>query len=256
MSDNRAIGIFDSGVGGLTVLEECIKILPNEDFIYFGDIARAPYGSKDVETIVGYAKEICKFLIKKDIKAIVVACNTESAYALDEIKSMVNCPVIGVIEPGARNAANESLSKNIAVIATEATIKSKAYTKSINKYGNFNVVEIACPEFVPIIEDGIKDIASLRLYIKNYLSEIKATNIDTLVMGCTHYPHIEKYIREFLPRIQFINPAKETAKDLLNILGRELRCEKNEKGNITIYCSKKSEILLKLSQVEPIEIKL
>lgn len=246
MSDDRPIGVFDSGVGGITVLKECIRLLPNEKFIYFGDTARAPYGNKSKEVIINYAKEIVDFLSKFNIKAIVTACNTESAYALEDMRKQVSCPVIGVIQPGAKEAVNTTFTNKIGVIATNATVKSKAYTYEILKLKpECNIVEIACPDFVPIIEDGILDEDELNSAIKQYLKDVKKTDIDTLVLGCTHFPHIEDRIQRFLPDIKIVNPAYNTALELQQLL-KSGNILSDGVGKVEVFCSQYSEMLEKL----------
>lgn len=246
MSDNRPIGVFDSGVGGITVLNECIRLLPNEKFIYFGDTARAPYGNKSKEIIINYAKEIVDFLSKFNIKAIVTACNTESAYALEDMRKQVDCPVLGVIQPGARMAVKITSTKQIAVIATSATVRSKAYSTEIKKLdAECEVLEIACPKFVPLIEDGLVYGEGINIAIREYLGDIKDTSIDTLVLGCTHFPHIEDRIKKFLPNVNIINPANDTALELRNILEAE-NLLSNARGNVEIFCSQYSEMLEKI----------
>ena len=219
--DNRPIGVFDSGVGGLTVVKEINNLLPNENIIYFGDTARVPYGSKSKATIIKYSKQITRFLLTKEVKAIVIACNTASAYALEEIKSIFDVPVVGVhLSGAAQTAVKVTRNKKIGVIGTEGTIRSDIYGKYI--YSNMPEAEVvgkACPLFVPLVEEGlINDIVTDEM-TKRYLKELKEKEVDTLVLGCTHYPMLKDTIqKEMGPNVELINPAYETAKTLKILL--------------------------------------
>lgn len=220
MYSAKPIGVFDSGIGGLTVVDEIMQQLPQERIIYFGDTARVPYGNKSKKSILKYSKQIVNFLMTKNVKAIVVACNTASAFALDEIASQVTMPIIGVVKPGARTAASVTKNNNIGVIGTKGTINSGIYQRYLNKTNpEVNVFGKACPLFVPLVEEGwindsiTKDVAS------RYLEEFKNYNIDTLVLGCTHYPLLHKTIGLVLGKeVELVNPAYETAKTLKNVL--------------------------------------
>jgi glutamate racemase len=208
--NKKAIGIFDSGLGGLTIVKEIKKILPQEKIIYFGDTARVPYGSKSKEVILRYSREIANFLKNKDVKLIVIACNTASAFALKELEEELDIPVIGVIKAGARSAAKQSDS--IGVIGTRGTISSLAYyheIKANNK--SANIYQKSCPLFVPLIEEGMA---------KRYLSEIEPM-IDTLVLGCTHYPLITRTLTKVTGgKIKLVNPAEESAREIKDILNK------------------------------------
>jgi len=199
MESNRdlPIGIFDSGVGGLTVYSALHASLPNERFVYLGDTARIPYGTKSLATVERYAVENSRFLDAHGIKLLVVACNTASALALPAIRKGVNVDVIGVIEPGANAAVAASASGRIGVIATEATVQSKAYSKAIARLDrSAMVIETACPLFVSLAEEGWADSSEARSIAERYLEEIKLSDVDTLVMGCTHYPILRRVIQE------------------------------------------------------------
>lgn len=218
------IGVFDSGVGGLTVTKEIMTQLPDENIIYFGDTARVPYGSKSKDTIIKYSKQIIRFLKTKEVKAIVIACNTASAFALDEIKSELDIPILGVVQPGALVAAGTSKNGKIGIIGTEGTIGSKIYSHFIEELNsNIKVIGKACPLFVPLVEEGFflddpitKEIAS------RYLSELKSENIDTLILGCTHYPLIRETIQNVMgDGVTLVNPAYETARELKELLIEE-----------------------------------
>jgi len=219
----QAVGIFDSGVGGLTVLRELTKVLPQEDTIYFGDTARVPYGTKSPETVTRYAHEITAFLVRRDIKLLVVGCNTASAVALPSLQKHFAIPVVGVIEPGARRAAEVSRSGRIGVIGTAGTIRSSAYTRSIKRFNpHAEVLTKACPLFVPLAEEGWIDNQVARLTAQTYLQELKDAGIDTLVLGCTHYPLLKPLIAEVMgPDVTLVDSAAETALTVAEILGKK-----------------------------------
>lgn len=214
------IGVFDSGVGGLTVAREIIRQLPNEKIIYFGDTARVPYGSKSKETVKRYSRQIVRFLMTKNVKAIVIACNTASAFALEELTAEFDIPIIGVIKPGAKTAVETTKTKRIGVIGTEGTIRSAIYTQVIHEYDKEAIVlGKPCPLFVPLVEehwlhDTVTDEVAYR-----YLNEFKDRNIDTLIMGCTHYPLLRSTIMKTMGEGVFlVNPAYETAISLKKLL--------------------------------------
>jgi glutamate racemase len=209
----RPIGVFDSGIGGLTVLKELTALLPHEDFIYLGDTARLPYGTKSNEVIVRYSRENTEFLLAKGIKLLVVACNTSSAVALEEIQRHTMVPVIGVIDPGARAAVKASRSGKIGVIGTEATIASGAYTRAIQHLRpRAEIYTRACPLLVPLVEEGWTDNDIAERTVTHYLESLKASGIDTLLLGCTHYPLLrEMFLRVLGPRVKIIDSASATA---------------------------------------------
>lgn len=236
----QAIGIFDSGVGGLTVLREIMRVLPQEDTVYFGDTARVPYGSKSPETVTRYAGEIASFLLRRDIKLLVVACNTVSAVALPTLKRQLSIPVVGVIEPGARRAVEVTRSGRIGVIGTAGTIRSSAYTRAIKRLNaEVEVLTRACPLFVPLAEEGWTDNQVARLTVQNYLQELKAASVDTLVLGCTHYPLLKTAIAEFMgSEVALVDSAEETARTVAGILeSRQLLRPVAEKGNHHYFVS-------------------
>ena len=214
------IGVFDSGVGGLTVAREIMRNLPNEDIVYFGDTARVPYGSKSKDNIIRYSRQIIHFLQTKGVKAIVIACNTASALALESVKGEFDIPIIGVIEPGARAALSVKQTKKIGVIGTEATVRSAMYEKIIGAAdAEVTVVAKACPLFVPLVEEGFKKHPVTEEIIDYYLNSYKESGIDALILGCTHYPLLRSKIREYVgEEIVLINPAYETAMDLKRLL--------------------------------------
>lgn len=218
--NDRPIGIFDSGVGGLTVLKEIFRVLPEESTIYLGDTARVPYGIRSPETVTRYSFENAEFLILKGIKLLVIACNTASAVSLEAIEDKFPVPVIGVIEPGAKAAAAATRNMKIGIIGTEATINSGAYTKKIKDIdSNIAVSGFACPLFVPMVEEGFTDDAITTLVAERYLKEVKAIGVDTLVLGCTHYPLLKPVISKFMGRdITLIDSAIETVVKIKELL--------------------------------------
>ena len=220
MSDKRPIGIFDSGVGGLTVAREIQKLLPGEDMVYFGDTARVPYGTKSRETITKFSVENVEFLMRKDVKLVVVACNTASALSLDFLKRCFRVPIIGVIGPGAKAAARSTISKRVGVIGTNATIASRSYEKAIKKVDpGILVASAGCPLFVSLVEEGWLKGSVTDAVASIYLAPLKAARIDTLIMGCTHYPLLRKVIQEAMGRnVILIDSAKEVAKEAEMIL--------------------------------------
>ena len=212
--DNRPIGIFDSGIGGLTVLKEISAILPNENIIYFGDCGRAPYGTKSRETIIRYVVQDTEFLLDQDIKMIVVACNTASAYGIEEIRAKAGyVPVLDVISPGAKFASAMTQNNKVGVIGTIATINSGVYERSINgENENIKVFSKACPLFVPIAEEGWWDSDVATITAKIYLQCMADNEIDTMLLGCTHYPLLEGTINKVLgDSVCIINSAREVA---------------------------------------------
>ncbi|MCD8324272.1 MAG: glutamate racemase [Clostridiales bacterium] len=217
------IGVFDSGVGGLTVAREIMRQLPDERIVYFGDTARVPYGSKSQDTIIRFSRQIVHFLRTKDVKAVVVACNTASALALETLQPEIDLPIIGVVTPGAKVAAETTANGKIGVIATESTIESRLYTRVIHEHNpRAQVFGKACPLFVPLVEEGwIKDPVTVEV-ANRYLEPLLATGIDTLVMGCTHYPLLRSVLRQIMgERVTLVNPAYETARELKSLLEAE-----------------------------------
>ncbi len=217
---NLPIGIFDSGVGGLTVYRALHEYLPDEHFVYLGDTARVPYGTKSLATVERYAIENSRFLASHGIKMLVVACNTASALALPAIRAAVNLDVAGVIGPGARAAVKATKEKRIGVIATEATVSSGAYAQAIAKSDeNVSVIERACPLFVSLAEEGWADSIEARSIAEKYLKDISAANVDTLVLGCTHYPILKRVIQETVGQnVRLIDSGEATAEEVAALL--------------------------------------
>lgn len=214
------IGVFDSGMGGLTVMREIMRQIPNEKIIYFGDTARVPYGSKSRETVTRYSRQIVRFLERQKVKAIVVACNTASAYALDELEKEIDIPIIGVVRPGAKTAAEVTRNGQVGVIATAGTIGSGIYTTYIRQLRpDVQVTGKACPLFVPLVEEGLWQDPVTDEIAMRYLSELIDTGIDTLILGCTHYPLIRSTIGKVMgDHVKLVNPAYETARELKELL--------------------------------------
>ena len=221
--NHAPIGVFDSGVGGLTVAREIMRQIPDERIVYFGDTARVPYGSKSPNTIIRYSRQIIRFLRTKNVKAIVVACNTASAFALETIKPELDIPIIGVVKPGAKVAAQTTQNGKIGVIGTEGTIRSEIYTKTIHRENkDAQVMGRACPLFVPLVEEGwIKDPVTVAV-AERYLQPFKESDIDTLILGCTHYPLLRSTVREIMGEgVNLVNPAYETAVELRRLLSEQ-----------------------------------
>lgn len=216
----RAIGVFDSGVGGLTVMRALMKTMPMEDIVYFGDTARVPYGSKSKETIVRFSRQIVSFLRSRSVKAIVVACNTASAYALEELRGEFELPIVGVIAPGAAAAVSATRNGKIGVIGTYATVESQAYDRAIRALDPaLTPIKTACPLFVPLVEEGLTSGEITDRVVAYYLSRMKAGGVDTLLLGCTHYPLMKGAIAAFMGEgVRCIDPAKNTAEELRGIL--------------------------------------
>lgn len=230
LNSNQPIGIFDSGVGGLTVAKEIKRLLPQEDLIYFGDTKHLPYGEKSKDAIIGYSIKITQFLLEKNCKAIVIACNSATANALKEVLELVNdrIPVIDVINPVAEKVAYE-LHNNVGVIATKATVNSSLYRKSIRKHNRFiKVDELATPLLVPAIEEGLKNHAITHSIIYHYLSNKKLKNIETLILGCTHYPLLLDEIKHFYGnRVRVIDSPNIVAAELKIVLEKNSLLNKN-----------------------------
>jgi glutamate racemase len=215
MSNDAPIGVFDSGIGGLTVVRELIHQLPNESIIYFGDTARVPYGPKSPDTVLRYSREIVSYLRDEGVKALVVACNTATAHALPALREEFDFPIIGVIGPGARAAAAATRKRKVGVIGTAGTIRSGAYEKAIRKLiPDVQVVTQACALFVPLIEEGWVDTEPTRAIARNYLAPMVSSEVDTLVLGCTHYPLMKTVIGNVVGRdVRLIDSAQETARE-------------------------------------------
>ena len=218
--DNRPIGVFDSGVGGLTVVKELMRELPNENIIYFGDTARVPYGSKSIKTIERFSLEILNFLLKQNVKAVVIACNSASAAALKLLQDISPVPVYGVVDAGVYAALEVTRNNKIGIVGTKATIRTNAHRNLFMEHKTgLKLFTQACPLFVPLIEEGMLQSQITENVIQEYLKELKNEKIDTLILGCTHYPFLIPVIREIVPReITIHNPSPAVAKQVQRIL--------------------------------------
>lgn len=245
-NDNqKPIGVFDSGIGGLTAMKELLKMLPNEDIIYFGDTARVPYGSHSPETIQRFARQDLGFLLSQNVKAVLIACGTVSSTAIDVLRNETDIPIIGVIDSAASKSLAVSKNKRVAVLATQATIRSHAYRNAIHKQDrDCLVVEKACPLFVPLIENGFSDRKNqvTRMVAETYLKEIMPFDADTVVLGCTHYPLIKGIISDYMPNAYIVEAGKEAAICLGTVLDKmSLRNEAAHKGVRRYVVSEKTD---------------
>lgn len=240
IKSDQPIGVFDSGVGGLTVVKEIINLLPNENLVYFGDTARVPYGNKSNHIIREYSFQNTRFLLSHKIKILVIACNSASSVALNDIASRVDIPVVGVILPGALAATKNTKNNKIAVIGTYATISSKAYQKAINEINpDIAVYGKACPLFVPLVEEGWFDNQIAKLAAIEYLTPLMKNNFDTLVLGCTHYPLLKSTIQSVVgENIKLIDSGVETAHFVKKILTQKKLLNNSKlKPNIQFFVS-------------------
>ena len=246
--DNRAIGFFDSGLGGLTTIPYLREQLPDERVIYFGDTARTPYGSKSPKTIRGFAREISDFLVAQDVKMIVIACNTVTATCLSDLQERHDIPIVGIIDPTAEHVAKTCGSSNrLGVIGTKVTIGSHSYRKAIAKYApEINVNELACPAIVPLVEEGFLGSDIMDLTLQYYLDDYMLENrLDTLILGCTHYPLVRSSIHRFYPDVRIIDPSEvviERVKKQLTETDRLAAPEGEDKPENVFYASDLSDI--------------
>ncbi len=227
-SSTFKIGIFDSGLGGLTVLRELLIDLPQEHYLYLGDMARTPYGSKGSETVIRYSKECANFLLKQKIDLLIVACNTASSVALEELRNITTCPVIGTIDPAVNLVFNQANFKKVGIIGTEATIASRVYEDKIKKINpQINVYSAACPLFVPLVEQGMLEGGIVDKIIEHHLADLKTKEIDTLILACTHYPLLINAIKKFFgPEVKIIECSKAISEEVKNKLNlKSLRSE-------------------------------
>jgi glutamate racemase len=251
MSDARPIGVFDSGIGGLTVVKALRNLLPNETICYLGDTARVPYGPKSPETVQRYASELAEMLMRKDAKALVVACNTVSSVALPLLKTKFWVPVIGVIEPGARAALQATRNRHIGVIGTRATIRSCAYEKALRASdNNVRVSSRACPLLVPLIEEGLLDDDVTDQVIVRYLEPVLKDGIDTLVLGCTHYPLLTGAIERTLGgEIVLVDSAQNCARAVEEMLDRQsLRAAASTRGELHVALTDAADNFLNVAR--------
>ncbi|HEY6307661.1 MAG TPA: glutamate racemase [Candidatus Angelobacter sp.] len=245
------IGVFDSGFGGLTVLRELRTVLPGAGYLYFGDTAHLPYGAKSVRTVVKYAVASAHFLEQHGIEMLVVACNTATALALDEIRAAVSVPVVGVVEPGSQRAAQISKTKKVAVVATEATVASHAYRKALHGLG-LEATEKACPLFVPLVEEGWVEHPVTERVAHIYVDELfrnesGARDADVLVLGCTHYPLIRPLLRRVVPaQVEIVDSAESTAARVSELLG--MNCGQGGRGSVRCYATDSVEKFRRLGE--------
>ncbi|MBQ5761349.1 MAG: glutamate racemase [Clostridia bacterium] len=235
------IGVFDSGLGGLTVLKELSALLPSEDIVYFGDSGRTPYGTKSKDTVIRYTLQDINFLLSHNVKMIVIACNTASACSLDTVSAKYNVPIVEVVGPGARAAARITQNNRVAVIGTSATINSRVYEKALrNVRDNISYIGKACPMFVPLVEEGWWDNKVTEDIIRLYLDDLKCCFPDTLILGCTHYPLLQNTIAKVLgSEISLVNSAASVAIEVKDTLLKNnlLRSDTEKKGKISYYTS-------------------
>ncbi len=236
---NAPIGIFDSGLGGLTVLKKIQEKLPNENYIYYGDTINLPYGTKSNQSIVQYSKQIINFLIKQNVKTIVCACNSASSVAINQIKQNINIPIFEVINPAVQEAVHYTKTNHIAIIGTDTTIKSKSYSKKIKALNpEINTIEIATPLLVPIIEEGLENTSIANEMSKLYCQKIINSKFDTLILGCTHYPMIEGLLKKILThKIRLISSGKPVAINLYNYLNKHDLINNSLSANTQYYVS-------------------
>lgn len=229
---NRPIGIFDSGIGGLTLVKEVIKKLPHENIVYFGDTARLPYGNKSAQTVIKFSLENAKFLLGFGVKLIIVACNTSSSVALPTLKRRFSIPFLGVITPAVKRAVEISSSGRIGIIGTRATVASRSYQSEIKRINHGCKLFLqACPLFVPLAEEGwVNEPVTLKV-AQRYLRPLLTKDIDTLILGCTHYPLLKNIIRRVVGKqVKFVNSAKETAREVAGLLARDGLCRSRKRG--------------------------
>lgn len=251
-ASNNPIGIFDSGIGGLTVFREVASILPNENLLYLGDTARVPYGTKSAATVLRYALQNVRFLLEKNVKMVVVACNTASAFALAEVQKQFEIPIIGVIEPGVTGALKMTRSRRIGVIGTEGTISSGAYTQSLlAKSPSAFVTSVACPLFVPLVEEGWWETRITEEIAQTYLGGMLKEKIDTLILGCTHYPLIKQTLRKVAGgAVTLIDSAEETTRAVSTLLtGKNLLAPENKNPGRVFFVTDSPERFQKMADL-------
>ncbi|MBF0216429.1 MAG: glutamate racemase [Candidatus Omnitrophica bacterium] len=237
LEKNKPIGVFDSGVGGLTVVKSLCEKLPYENIVYFGDTARVPYGNKSRNTIKRFSEEIVAFLLKKKVKMIVIACNTASSLAVDHLKKKFKLPILGVIEAGVEEALINTGNKKIGVIGTNSTVKSGAYERLLlRKESKACLVSRSCPLFVPLVENGMIRDRITQLIVERYLREFNKNGVDTLILGCTHYPVLKKVIQKVLPNVTLIDSASAVAKKTEFILKEKKLASNGDRGFRVINC--------------------
>lgn len=251
MRRSASIGVFDSGLGGLTVFKELARLMPEESLVYFGDTAHVPYGSKSPEAIARYSTAVARFLAGRGIKLLVVACNTSSAWALPAIRRAVKVPVVGVIEPGARAALGATRGGRVGVIGTEATVKSGAYPRALKALSpRVRCESAACALFVPLVEEGWWTGAVVEAVARRYAAPLKRARVDAVILGCTHYPYLKPVLAKVLgPRVKLIDSARETALETRRVLsGLDLRAAAGRRGRREFYASDAPERFARLGR--------
>jgi glutamate racemase len=249
---NRPIGIFDSGVGGLTVAKSIRRELPEEDIIYFGDTARVPYGNKSRATIIRFTSEIMAFMTKKKVKTVVVACNTASSLSLPFLKKTYNIPIIGVINPGVKEAVRISRNKRIGVIGTRSTVASGAYDRELAKIGrSYRLFSKCCPLFVPLVENRFINNRITYEVAQRYLKEIKAKGIDTLILGCTHYPILRAVIKKVMGNVRLVDSSSAAAKEVKETFSKKKleTCRRGRPGRMKCFVSDDAESFRKIAGI-------
>jgi len=248
---HNAIGIFDSGLGGLTVVRELVKQLPHEHIIYYGDTARVPYGTKSKEAIIQFSQENTQILLRHKVKIIIVACNSSSSYSLITLRRNFSTPFLGVIRSGAKKAAQISKNKKIGIIATSATIASQSYNKELKKYDKkIKAYSKACPLFVPLVESGWFNKKATFIVAEEYLSPLKKAGIDTLILGCTHYPLLKPILKKIMGKgVYLVDSAKEVALEVKQSLETELLTNKTKNcGKYKFLISDKPQDFQKIAK--------
>ena len=250
MATDGAIGIFDSGVGGLTVVHALLAALPAEDLVYLGDTGRTPYGTKSAETVTRYSLENVEFLVERGVKMVVVACNTSSAVALDAIRARVDVPVVGVIEPGARAAVARTTRRRVGVVATEATIASGAYTRALRALDpTLELYTRACPLLVPLAEEGWTEGPVARGVVETYLASLRHSGIDTLILGCTHYPLLKGLIAELMGAdVALVDSAEETAREVASLLASQGLARPDGTGSTSFFVTDTPDRFVRIGQ--------
>ena len=246
--DNRPIGVFDSGVGGLTVVNALVQSISSETIYYVGDTARVPYGNKSRKRIQQYSEEIIDWLIKKDCKMVIVACNTASSLAIDYLQKKFSLPIIGVIDPGVQLAISRTKSQSIGVTGTHATIESNAYGEKLKFVRpKINIINQSCPLFVPLVEEGLTKGPITKLIVESYLSHFKSTDVDTLILGCTHYPILTAVIKEVVGKnISLIDSGKATAEVVMEILNKNGLRSEDPNGGVYSFVTDSKESFQKV----------
>ncbi len=244
-NENKAIGVFDSGLGGLTVVKELMQQLPNERIVYYGDTARVPYGTKSPKTILRFSVENTLVLLKHNVKIIIIACNTSSSYALATLKKNFKVPIVGVVDPGARRAVTLTKNKRVGVIATAATINSQSYQKALRRYDNkLKIVDQKCTLFVPLVEEGWFDHKITEEVARQYLKELKNFKIDTLILGCTHYPLLKSTLKKVMGKdVVLVDSAKQVVEDVKAalIVAQNLRKAKQKPKHMFLISDRPQE---------------